>query len=161
MTTVSEQEAYLAFRQNEADRGSSLTCSECHGPAEGEVTCEGEELCNACHQGFLGSAAPIINERLDWNTGRGYTPEGQRITSIIVAARGDERLHHYLVHMIDHDRGLDYLFELNGNTRWEVMHAYDHNQDVRSDEVLSRFGDPGKLTLDAIERRREVRYEGE
>lgn len=37
------------FRAGERDRGCRLLCCDCGKPAEGNVTCDDGELCDACH----------------------------------------------------------------------------------------------------------------
>lgn len=37
------------FRANERDVGARLTCCECGGQAEGNVTCDDGDICDACH----------------------------------------------------------------------------------------------------------------
>ena len=64
---------------------------------------------------------------IEFNTGRQYTKDGQRITAEIIDTKtcdifGDLT---HLVRMIDHSRGLDYLYELPELTSHEVMRAYD------------------------------------
>lgn len=67
-------------------------------------------------------------QRIEFNTGREYTKEGQRITAEIIDTKTcsifeDETTH--LVRMIDHSRGLDYLYEMSELTEHNVMRAYD------------------------------------
>ena len=68
--------------------------------------------------------------KIEFNTGRNYTAEGQRITAEIIDTKtcdlfGDLT---HLVKMIDHSRGLNYLYELPELTSHEVMRAYDDGE---------------------------------
>lgn len=80
-----------------------------------------------------------------FNTGREYQPEGQLISAVVVAEKvthvehfGDiERI---LVLMVDHSRGLDYLYELETDdfTQPGIMSIYDErNSDVSLDRLES------------------------
>lgn len=57
-----------------------------------------------------------------FNTGRGYSPQGQRIAYMVLAVAGSEAL----VAMVDVDRDINYVLDV----QWphgdrEVMEAYD------------------------------------
>ena len=74
-------------------------------------------------------------KRIEFNTGREYTKEGQRITAEIIDTKTcsifeDETTH--LVRMIDHSRGLDYLYEMPELTQHNVMRAYDSDTECLS-----------------------------
>lgn len=43
-------EAWVAFRTGENPKPIRLVCCECGGCAEGDVSCEDGEICNACHE---------------------------------------------------------------------------------------------------------------
>jgi hypothetical protein len=38
------------FRAGERDRGSRLLCCDCGEPAEGNITCDDGNICDACHE---------------------------------------------------------------------------------------------------------------
>ena len=65
---------------------------------------------------------------IEFNTGREYTKEGQRITAEIIDTKTCSILEDgttHLVRMIDHSRGLDYLYEMSELTEHNIMRAYD------------------------------------
>ena len=66
-------------------------------------------------------------QRIDFNTGRNYTAEGQQITAEVIAQKHCEIMEEtwFLVLMTDHSRGLDYLYEMPQLTRRNVMNRYD------------------------------------
>lgn len=76
--------------------------------------------------------------KIEFNTGRQYTAEGQRITAEIIDTRMcniiDEITH--LVRMVDHSRGIEYLYELPELTQRLLMTEYDHNRDVSYDRLV-------------------------
>ena len=109
-----------------------------------------------------------MNDRIDFNTGRGYTDHGQRITAIIVATAKDDFLADlgidediHLVHVIDHDRGLDDLYVIDSLTQDKVMDAYDRSAVIAMGEIRDTFDlDGGDVFVEAIQRRQEVEYNG-
>lgn len=46
---------WLAFRAGEKDRDCLLVCCDCGGEAEGNVSCEDGEICDACHNEATGN----------------------------------------------------------------------------------------------------------
>lgn len=61
-----------------------------------------------------------------FNTGVGYTPEGQRIAYMPLAHRGDSTT---LMAMVDADRGIDYVLSVSyPYDQGAVMDAYLNNR---------------------------------
>ena len=106
-----------------------------------------------------------IGERIDFNTGRGYTAQGQQITAEVVAKKldgiGDMRL---LVLMTDHSRGLEYLYDLAELTATAVLHHYDaiggevHYKRLEEYWGVSHRGDP--VDADYADWRQKPIYQG-
>ncbi len=69
-----------------------------------------------------------VLKRIDYNTGAWYTEKGQRITAV--------QLTHNRIIMVDHDRGLDYMFpgQSHDLTEEHINYAYGHNMSVYPDE---------------------------
>ena len=107
-----------------------------------------------------------VGERIDFNTGRGYTAEGQQITAEVVAQKlcedfGDMRL---LVLMTDHSRGLEYLYDLAELTATAVLRHYDGTSGEVSYKRLAEYwgvgyrGDP--IGTDYQDMRKKAVYQG-
>jgi len=110
-------------------------------------------------------ASSEVGKRIDFNTGRGYTAEGQQITAEVVAQKldgiGDMRL---LVLMTDHSRGLEYLYDLAELTEGAVLHHYDgiggevHYKRLEEYWGVSLRGDP--VDADYADWRQKPIYQG-
>lgn len=50
-------ENWLNFRQNETPKPVKLVCCECGGSADGNVSCDDGEICDACHEDDVDSTA--------------------------------------------------------------------------------------------------------
>ena len=106
-----------------------------------------------------------VGERIDFNTGRGYTAQGQQITAEVVAQKldgiGDMRL---LVLMTDHSRGLEYLYNLSELTEDAVLRRYDGTSGEVSYKRLKEYwgvshrGDP--VDTDYADWRQKPIYQG-
>ena len=91
-------------------------------------------------------ASSEVGKRIDFNTGRGYTAEGQQITAEVVAQKlcedfGDMRL---LVLMTDHSRRLEYLYDLAELTPRAVLRHYDG---IGGEVHYKRLGEYWGVTL--------------
>ena len=49
-TTMNDLEAWLAFRRGENPPDIKLVCCDCGKQAEGNVTCDDGEICDACDE---------------------------------------------------------------------------------------------------------------
>ena len=82
-------------------------------------------------------------KRIRFNTGRPYTANGQSITATVVAEKEDKDADGilYLVLMVDHSRGLDYLYEMDSERFHPhgIMWKYDRNNSDISHDRLESF----------------------
>jgi len=53
-----EFDAWNEFRKNETPRPITLYCCECGKKAEGNVSCEDGDICDACHDKMLKEETP-------------------------------------------------------------------------------------------------------
>jgi hypothetical protein len=80
---------------------------------------------------------PTAYLAVQFNTGRQYQPEGQLISAVEIAEKGDR----ILVLMVDHSRDLDYLYELDVDAFNQdgIMAKYDERNSEVSSERLKSF----------------------
>lgn len=50
---MDDLQSWLAFRLGENPKPIRFECCECGGRAEGDVSCEDGEICNACHEASM------------------------------------------------------------------------------------------------------------
>ena len=72
-------------------------------------------------------------DKIEFNTGRMYSDQGQRIVAEVIDKEDCEVLPMLIVKFTDLDRMIEGVVEVFSLTQEEIMHQYDTNQYIGAD----------------------------